>query len=126
MDGPHFALDAATSTSLRLGVSKDELSARPHFGEMAKFLKLDPEEVEKDAWGAARPAGRRLQAVIAIKGASTHVVSPQREALLNNHGTIGLATSGSGDTLGGILTSFRHFRSAIRCFRSSMKCCAPT
>jgi ADP-dependent NAD(P)H-hydrate dehydratase len=39
-----------------------------------------------------------------MKGASTHVVSPQGEALLNNHGTIGLATSGSGDTLAGILT----------------------
>ena len=100
MDGPHFALDAATSTSLRLGVSKGELFRHaPHFGEMAKFLKLDPEEVEKDALGAARLAARRLQAVIAIKGASTHVVSPQREALLNNHGTIGLATSGCGDTL---------------------------
>jgi len=92
---------------------------------MAKFLKLDPEQVEKDALGAARLAARRLQAVIAIKGASTHVVSPQREALLNNRGTIGLATSGSRDTLAGILTSFRHFHSAICCFRSSMKCCAP-
>ena len=67
-----------------------------------------------------------VQAVIEIKGASTHVVSPQREALLNNHGAIGLAPSGCGDTLWGILTSFRHFRSAICCFRSSMKCCAPT
>ena len=88
---------------------------------MAKFLKLDPEQVEKDALGAARLAARRLQAVIAIKGASTHVVSPQREALLNNRGTIGLATSGSRDTLAGILTSFRHFRSTremLRFFRA--------
>jgi ADP-dependent NAD(P)H-hydrate dehydratase len=44
-----------------------------------------------------------LQAVIAMKGASTHVVGPGGEAWLSQNGSIGLATSGSGDTLAGIL-----------------------
>jgi ADP-dependent NAD(P)H-hydrate dehydratase len=107
VEGPHFILDAAAFTSLRdIELPRNQqgrIVCTPHFGEMAKFLKLDREEVEKDPLDAARAAARRLQAVIAMKGASTHVVSPQGEALLNNHGTIGLATSGSGDTLAGIL-----------------------
>jgi ADP-dependent NAD(P)H-hydrate dehydratase len=94
----HF-LDAAAFTSLRdIELPRNQqgrIVCTPHFGEMAKFLKLDREDVEKDPLGAARAAARGLQAVIAMKGASTHVVSPQGEALLNNHGTIGLATSGS-------------------------------
>jgi ADP-dependent NAD(P)H-hydrate dehydratase len=108
VDGPHFILDAAAFTSLRdIELPKRQqgrIVCTPHFGEMAKFLKLDREVVEKDPLGAARSAASRLQAVVAMKGASTHVVSPQGEALLNHHGTIGLATSGSGDTLAGILT----------------------
>ena len=108
VDGPHFVFDAAAFTSLRdIELPRGQqgrIVCTPHCGEMAKFLNLDREEVEKDALGAARATARRLQAVIAMKGASTHVVSPQGEALLNDHGTIGLATSGSGDTLAGILT----------------------
>ena len=38
-----------------------------------------------------------------MKGASTHIVAPQGEAWLCDHGSIALATSGSGDTLAGIL-----------------------
>ena len=106
--GPHFILDAAAFTSLRdIELPRSQqgrIACTPHFGEMAKFLKLDREDVEKDPLGAARAAASRLQAVVAMKGASTHVVSPQGEALLNNHGSIGLATCGSGDTLAGILT----------------------
>jgi ADP-dependent NAD(P)H-hydrate dehydratase len=55
---------------------------------MAKFLKMGRDEVEKDALGSARAAAHRLEAVVAMKGASTHVVSPQGEALLNDHDSI--------------------------------------
>ena len=108
VNGPQFVLDAAAFTSLRdiqlPNHQPGRITCTPHFGEMAKFLKVEREEVEKDALGSARAAAGRLQAVVAIKGSSTHVVSPQGEALLSNHGTIGLATSGSGDALAGILS----------------------
>jgi NAD(P)H-hydrate repair Nnr-like enzyme with NAD(P)H-hydrate dehydratase domain len=70
---------------------------------MAKFLEREREQVENDPLDAARAAACRLQAVIALKGSRTHVVSPEGEVLQNDHGAIGLATSGSGDTLSGIL-----------------------
>jgi len=108
VDGPTFVLDAAAFTSLRNIDPPQKQHGRivctPHFGEMAKFLHRDREEIDQNPLRAAREAAVRLKAVIALKGASTHVVSLDGHALLNAHGTIGLATSGSGDTLAGILT----------------------
>ena len=107
VDGPPFVLDAAAFTVLRsieLPKNKwERIVCTPHAGEMAKYLEKDREDVEKDPLAAAREASARLGAVIAMKGASTFVVAPAGEALLNEHGSIGLATSGSGDTLAGIL-----------------------
>jgi hydroxyethylthiazole kinase-like uncharacterized protein yjeF len=106
-DGPTFLLDAAAFTSLRNIDPPQNQHGRivctPHFGEMAKFLHRDRDEIEQNPLHAAREAAVRLKAVIAMKGASTHVVSLDGHALLNEHGTIGLATSGSGDALAGIL-----------------------
>ncbi len=53
-----------------------------------------------DLLGSAREAASRLQAV---KGATTYIVSPQGEAWFFDEGNVGLATSGSGDTLAGII-----------------------
>lgn len=107
VEGPLFILDAAAFTVLRnieLPENKrGRIVCTPHAGEMARYLQKDREDVEKDPLDAARRTASRLGAVIAMKGASTFVVSPQGQSLLNEHGSIGLATSGSGDTLAGIL-----------------------
>jgi NAD(P)H-hydrate repair Nnr-like enzyme with NAD(P)H-hydrate dehydratase domain len=80
-----------------------KIVATPHSGEMAKFLAIPRQEVDDAPLRAARKAAAALHAVIAMKGASTYVVSPDGEAWLCENGSIGLATSGSGDTLAGIL-----------------------
>jgi ADP-dependent NAD(P)H-hydrate dehydratase len=85
----------------------------PHAGEMAKFLKESREKIERGPLTAAGAVAERLRAVVAMKGASTHVVSPGGLALLCEHGSIGLATSGSGDTLSGILAGLLVIRPAI-------------
>jgi ADP-dependent NAD(P)H-hydrate dehydratase len=107
VNGPSLVLDASAFTALR-DIELPERQHRgivctPHFGEMAKFLKRDREDVEKEPLSAACAAARRVQAVIALKSEITYVVSPEAEALRHDGGTIGLATSGSGDTLAGIL-----------------------
>jgi hydroxyethylthiazole kinase-like uncharacterized protein yjeF len=107
--GPAFTLDAAAFTSLR---EKPELLRRhpgkvvvtPHSGEMAKFLGESRDEIDAAPLEAARRVAGVLQAVVAMKGASTHVVAPDGEACLSENGTVGLATSGSGDTLAGIIS----------------------
>lgn len=65
--------------------------------------KRDRDDIEKNALEAAAYAARRLSAVIALKGSITHIVSFRGDWVLNDRGTIGLATSGSGDTLAGII-----------------------
>lgn len=108
IDGPAFVLDAAAFTCLRkiaevLRKQTGRIVVTPHSGEMAKFLDAERSEVEADPLGGARRAADRLQAVVVMKGASTHIVTPQGNAWLCDHGSIALATSGSGDTLAGIL-----------------------
>jgi NAD(P)H-hydrate repair Nnr-like enzyme with NAD(P)H-hydrate dehydratase domain len=75
----------------------------PHSGEMATFLDVRREDVVKNPLQAARRAAAALPAVVAMKGAETYVVAGNGQAWLSRNGSIGLATSGSGDTLAGIL-----------------------
>jgi hydroxyethylthiazole kinase-like uncharacterized protein yjeF len=104
---PAFVLDASAFATLNPsalpGGHAGKIVATPHSGEMAKFLDVAREEVESAPLHAAQRAAAALQAVVAMKGAATHIVSPDGEAWLSQNGSIGLATSGSGDTLAGIL-----------------------
>jgi hydroxyethylthiazole kinase-like uncharacterized protein yjeF len=76
----------------------------PHAGEMAKMLGISKEAVARDALGTARRAAAALRAVVALKGAETFITAPQtRKVYCNRSGNVGLATSGSGDTLSGIV-----------------------
>ncbi|HEV7881833.1 NAD(P)H-hydrate dehydratase [Bradyrhizobium sp.] len=104
---PVFALDASAFVTLKASEMPSGRAGRivvtPHSGEMAKFLNVQREQIDDAPLQAARRAAAALQAVVAMKGASTHVVAPDGEAWLSDNGSIGLATSGSGDTLAGIL-----------------------
>jgi ADP-dependent NAD(P)H-hydrate dehydratase len=75
----------------------------PHAGEMAAMLKVDVESVRRDPLAIARRAASEFKAVIALKGRETFIVAPDGEAYCNRAGNVGLATSGSGDTLSGIV-----------------------
>jgi hydroxyethylthiazole kinase-like uncharacterized protein yjeF len=75
----------------------------PHAGEMAALLGLDRDAVNADPLGAARQAAAQLRVVVVLKGGCTYVVSPQGAAWTYSEGRVGLATSGSGDTLAGII-----------------------
>lgn len=107
--GPGIVLDAAALPKLPGGEAMLRRHAgrvvlTPHAGEMAKLLGVPREEVKADPVGAARRAAGALRAVVALKGGCTFVVSPQGEAWSCDQGNVGLATSGSGDTLAGVIT----------------------
>lgn len=108
VDGPAFVVDAEALTCLSGRAEAFRRQAgrvviTPHAGEMAAFLDMAKDDVVADPLDAARQAAARLQAVVAMKGATTNIVSPQGEAWSSDHGNVGLATSGSGDTLAGII-----------------------
>jgi ADP-dependent NAD(P)H-hydrate dehydratase len=78
----------------------------PHAGEMASLLGIDKSAVEDDAEEVAREAARRFGAVVTLKGAESWIAEPDGTCYHYTGGTVGLATSGSGDALAGIVAGF--------------------
>ncbi len=101
-------LDAAVLPSLR---TRGEALARwpggaallPHAGEMAKVLGQEREHVEADPAGAATEAAKRLGAIALVKGGTSFIAAPDGRLFRYQGGGVGLATSGSGDTLAGFV-----------------------
>jgi hydroxyethylthiazole kinase-like uncharacterized protein yjeF len=77
----------------------------PHAGEMAHLCGIPKEQVAADPVRAAREAARRWQAVVALKGAATVIAAPGGAAWRHCGGNVGLAVSGSGDALAGIMVA---------------------
>lgn len=75
----------------------------PHAGEMASMLGVDRDAVGRDPRRIAQQAAADWQAVVALKGAVTYIAAPDGTVYENRTGNVGLATSGSGDTLAGIV-----------------------
>jgi hydroxyethylthiazole kinase-like uncharacterized protein yjeF len=75
----------------------------PHAGEMAALLGVDKVEVEADPPAHARAAAERFGAVVALKGPVSWIAEPDGTLYRYAGGSVGLATSGSGDTLAGIV-----------------------
>lgn len=107
LDRP-LVLDAAVLGSL--GPRADAVRAwpggvilLPHAREMARMLECEPEEIEADPLAAARRAAERFGAVSLIKGRFSFIVAPDGRAFRFTGGGVGLATSGSGDALAGIV-----------------------
>jgi len=77
----------------------------PHAGELADMRGIDKSAVQDDPLAAARAAAVELRATVALKGAETYIVSPEPDAPAYHvhSNNVGLATSGSGDTLAGVV-----------------------
>jgi hydroxyethylthiazole kinase-like uncharacterized protein yjeF len=75
----------------------------PHAGEMAGLLGIDKAEIQANPAAIAQQAAEYFQSVVVLKGATTIIARPGGEIYCNNTGNVGLATSGSGDTLSGII-----------------------
>lgn len=75
----------------------------PHCGEMAHLSGESKERILLAPLQYARSAAARWGACVALKGANTYLAQPDGDALQFEGGTPGLAISGSGDTLAGII-----------------------
>jgi hydroxyethylthiazole kinase-like uncharacterized protein yjeF len=108
LDGPAVVVDAGCLACL----SEDAAALRglggravitPHAGEMAGVLGMEKEEVEADPLAVALRAAEELGAVVALKGPDTLIAAPDGRAYRYPGGRVGLATSGSGDVLAGLV-----------------------
>lgn len=78
----------------------------PHAGEMAHLTGLSKQEVKDDPLSTARALVSRCpaqHATVALKGAITVIASNNGRTWAHNRNIPGLATSGSGDVLAGIM-----------------------
>jgi hydroxyethylthiazole kinase-like uncharacterized protein yjeF len=76
----------------------------PHAGEMAFLTGRDKAAIQDAPHASAIAAAREWNAIVALKGALTVIASPEGKLWQHEGGNIGLAISGSGDTLAGIIT----------------------
>ena len=76
----------------------------PHAGEMARMTGLPKSEVERDPVATALRFTAKFNVVLVLKGASTHIASRGR-LWIHTARNIGLAASGSGDVLAGVIAA---------------------
>jgi hydroxyethylthiazole kinase-like uncharacterized protein yjeF len=81
----------------------DTVIVTPHAGEMAHLTGASKDEIVQDPDAHAQKAAAGWNAVVALKGARTVICAPQGKAWQHQGGNVGLAISGSGDTLAGII-----------------------
>jgi ADP-dependent NAD(P)H-hydrate dehydratase len=75
----------------------------PHAGEMASLLGLEKEEIEARPAFHALSFAKAANVVVALKGNETFIASPDQDLFMLKGDNPGLATSGSGDVLAGVI-----------------------
>jgi ADP-dependent NAD(P)H-hydrate dehydratase len=103
-----FLIDAAAMTGLRHTAKAKRLCDQravltPHAGEMASLLDRSIETVRAKPVDTALEAAIRFDTVVAFKDGDTYIATPSGECWVNRGGVAGLATSGSGDVLAGMI-----------------------
>jgi hydroxyethylthiazole kinase-like uncharacterized protein yjeF len=102
-----IVLDAALLHSLKRGGAEERKGGLPillpHAGELSSLLDCDEQEVDDDPIGCGIRAAKAYQAIVLVKGVTSHVVTPDGKAWTYGGGASGLGVSGSGDALAGIV-----------------------
>jgi hydroxyethylthiazole kinase-like uncharacterized protein yjeF len=101
--GPHAAskdIQADNAGSYRFN---SPVLLTPHAGELASLSGADKAGINAQPEAAALDAVRRWQAIVALKGALTIIAAPDGRQWRHEGGNIGLAISGSGDVLSGLI-----------------------
>jgi ADP-dependent NAD(P)H-hydrate dehydratase len=75
----------------------------PHAGEMAHLTGRGKEDLQEEPRACAVRQSAAWNAVVTLKGATTCIAAPDGNSWLHESNTPGLATSGSGDVLAGII-----------------------
>lgn len=97
------AMTSAANLRTRVAARGGRTIMTPHAGEMCKLAGVEMEAVKDDPQGIAAQVAEAFGAVVALKGERTIVMAPGGECVRFEGGNNGLATSGSGDVLAGVI-----------------------
>lgn len=97
------ALECLPAVESKLAASPSRAIILPHAGEMAQLLGRDRERIEAGPEAAAREAAERFQVCAILKGRYSFIASPDGQSFRLEGGGVGLATSGSGDVMAGLV-----------------------
>ncbi|MDM0015493.1 NAD(P)H-hydrate dehydratase [Variovorax sp. J22P168] len=102
---PHstVVLDAFAMGVVEQGALDPRVIMTPHAGEMAKLSSTTKEAVCDDPLTSAVAAATLWNACVVLKGACTFIAQADGTTWRHEGATPGLATSGSGDTLAGLI-----------------------
>jgi hydroxyethylthiazole kinase-like uncharacterized protein yjeF len=102
-----LVIDAVGLTVLRGGryrfTEERQVVLTPNANEMATITGNTRAAVEADPGAVATTVARDLNAVVVMKGPETFIATPYGEVFRYSEGEVGLATSGSGDILAGVV-----------------------
>jgi ADP-dependent NAD(P)H-hydrate dehydratase / NAD(P)H-hydrate epimerase len=83
--------------------SDDNWILTPHPGEAAKLLSTTAAEVQRDRFQAALAIHKQYGGVVVLKGNGTVIYTDEHNLSICPHGNPGMASSGMGDVLSGII-----------------------
>ena len=99
--------DPGLSSALSARFYPEQMIMTPHLGEFAHLAGMSIEEAGKSRIDTARRLAKSYKSVILCKDARTIAAAPSDDRIfLNQFGTSGMATAGSGDVLTGICAGF--------------------
>jgi ADP-dependent NAD(P)H-hydrate dehydratase len=96
-------IGAASDLTAEIHAHDGRIVLTPHPGEMMRLMGCDAARIDKDPAGLAQEAARRFNATVLLKGTETWIACPREGLLRYPGGGPGLATSGSGDVLAGVI-----------------------
>ncbi|WAT15653.1 NAD(P)H-hydrate dehydratase [Xanthomonas fragariae] len=101
-----LVLDAgALSRGLRAPIGRPFVLT-PHAGEMAMLAGDDKAAVEAAPDAYALTFAKKMRSVVIVKGPDSFIAGPDGALWVHRGGVSGLGTSGSGDTLAGLIAGF--------------------
>lgn len=97
------ALNAISNNVDILKSAKHQIMITPHIGQMAKLVKRPLTDTINNFAEISLEFATKYNTIVVIKSDNTHIVTPEEKIYRNETGNVGLAKTGSGDMLAGII-----------------------
>ena len=119
-EGLSVTLDAAAIASVKslpavVASHEGRVVMTPHMGEMSALLDQPIETIQRSPEKFAAETATKFNSVVVLKAARTVIAAPDGDGITITGDCLGLATSGSGDVLAGVIGGLLARRASPLC-----------